>query len=163
MENGEYLGLMTDGVNVPYYAASKPSRNFNVGKFKFCRDEACTAGAAAVDPGQGVRIRDLRGKANGGEGANQWLDAKANGGHIGKTPAYADAGVFTISKWTCGTYCLGGLDQGVGPTCPSMEPSLTFNSADPQSCMPLELVEVPCDLRDPANNCIWDSDVKSCE
>lgn len=33
----------------------------------------------------------------------------------------------------------------------------TFTTLDDQSCIPLTLLEVPCDIRSPANNCIWET------
>ncbi|KAL2126571.1 hypothetical protein VTI74DRAFT_661 [Chaetomium olivicolor] len=156
MENGEYLGF-----NKGWYAASKPSRDVQVGKFKFCKDEECIQGGD-VNPGDPIRILDLHGEANSGKSPNQWLNNAQNGGHIGRTPNYPDAGVFTISKWTWSKYCISGLETGVGPTCPSDDPALTFNTLDTESCMPVELVEVPCNIRDPNNNCLWSGSNKPC-
>lgn len=36
MDNGEYLGF-----NKKWYAASKPSRDHQMGKFKLCKTNAC--------------------------------------------------------------------------------------------------------------------------
>lgn len=38
----------------------------------------------------------------------------------------------------------------------------TFTTLDDQSCIPLTLLEVPCDIRAAANNCIWDSEADQC-
>ena len=157
MDNGQYLGYSNRG----WYSASKPSNAFQPGKFKLCRDESCAA-ATSVNPGDGVRIQDLHGEANSGKDPNHWLNGAQNGGHIGKTPQYSAAGVFTITKWTPGKYCLGGFETGVGPTCPSDDPAVTFNTLDKQSCVPIELVPVPCDIRDVDNNCLWTGNQKPC-
>ncbi|VBB80501.1 Putative protein of unknown function [Podospora comata] len=110
---------------------------------------------AVINPGDPIRILDLHGEPNSGKDPNQWLNNAQNGGHIARTPKFEDAGVFTISKWTEGKYCISGLETGVGPTCPSDSPALTFNTLDTESCLPLELVTVPCNIRDPNNNCLW--------
>ncbi|KJK86476.1 hypothetical protein H633G_09667, partial [Metarhizium anisopliae BRIP 53284] len=161
MENGQYLGY-DSRPGVKAYTAGQDSATHHMGKFRFCKDQNCTRGCA-VNPGEGFAILDIHGASNTGAEANNFLDAKPNGGHIGKTPDYSAAGRFTITKWTCGKYCLGGAgNQGVGPTCPSLEPALTFNTLDAQSCLPLTLVEVPCDVRDRKNNCRWDKTPGSC-
>jgi hypothetical protein len=38
----------------------------------------------------------------------------------------------------------------------------TFTTQDDQSCIPLTLLEVPCDIRSPANNCIWETKGSQC-
>jgi len=38
----------------------------------------------------------------------------------------------------------------------------TFTSLDDQSCVPLTILEVPCDIRDVANNCIWEKKKNQC-
>src|SRR5689334_8515498 len=85
MENGQYLGF-----NKGWYAASKPSRDVQIGKFRFCKDEECIHGGDDVNPGDPIRIMDLHGEANSGKDPNQWLNDAQNGGHIGRTPNYAD-------------------------------------------------------------------------
>lgn len=151
MDNGEYLGF-----NKQWYAASKPSRDHQMGKFKLCKTKACLdSESSEINPGDPIRILDLHGEPNSGKDPNQWLNNAQNGGHIARTPKFEDAGVFTISKWTEGKYCISGLETGVGPTCPSDSPALTFNTLDTESCLPLELVTVPCNIRDPNNNCLW--------
>jgi len=156
MANGEYLGYNNKG----WYSASRPSSAFQPGKFKFCKNEWCTEGSP-VNPGDGVRVQDLHGEANSGKDSNHWLNGAQNGGHIGKTPDYRSAGVFSITKWTTGKYCLGGFNSGAGPTCPSDDPAVTFNTFDKQSCVPAELVPVPCDIRDVDNNCLWTGEKKN--
>jgi hypothetical protein len=122
--NGERFGYNANG----WYTASKESRHQQFGKFKLCKDERCLPGA--INPGDGFSAQDLHGQANGknpisssrynsnhsigGQNTGQWLDAKQNGGHIGKTPTYDKAGKFTITKWPCGKYCLGGFGAGLG-------------------------------------------------
>lgn len=158
MENGLYLGFDS---KANYYTAGKDSATHHMGKFRFCKDQNCTTGCG-VNPGETFAILDIHGASNTGAGANNFLDRKNNGDHISKTPNFNQAGRFTITKWTCGKYCLGGYDWGLGPTCPSLEPALTFNTLDKQSCLPLELVEVPCDINDPKNNCRWQKTPGSC-
>ena len=126
-----------------------------------CADENCIS-SIDVNPGDGFRIKDIHGQANGGADCKQWLNNAKDGEHITKTPDFAKAGNFTITKWPCGKYCLGGLDTGVGPTCPTEMIGATFTTADDQSCIPLTLLEVPCDIRAAANNCIWDNKVDQC-
>ncbi|KAL2144177.1 hypothetical protein VTI28DRAFT_9468 [Corynascus sepedonium] len=131
MKNGQHLGF-----NKGWYAASKPSRKAQISRFKFCKDEACVRDVGNdINPGDPIRLM--------------------NDGHIGRTDKYENAGVFTISKWTKGKYCLSGFETGVGPTCPSEDPSLTFNTLDTESCLPLEPILVPCEIRNPFNNCVW--------
>ncbi|KAK4243213.1 hypothetical protein C7999DRAFT_44926 [Corynascus novoguineensis] len=125
-------------------------------QFKFCKDQACVRDVGNdINSGGRIRLMDLHGEANSGKNPNQWLNNAQNGGHIGRTDKYENAGVFTISKWTKGKCCLSGLETGVGPTCPSEDPSLTFNTLDTESCLPLELIPVPCGIRDPLSNCLW--------
>jgi hypothetical protein len=122
--NGERFGYNAHG----WYTASKESRHQQFGKFRLCKDKNCLPGA--INPGEGFSAQDVHGQANGkiecsgrrddsdnlvgGQNPNQWVDGKQNGGHIGKTPDYAKSGKFTITKWPCGKYCLGGLDAGLG-------------------------------------------------
>ncbi len=61
-----------------------------------------------------------------------------------------------------GKYCLSGKDAGVGPTCPTEMLGATHTTLDDQSCVPLTLLEVPCDIRSLANNCIWDTKSRQC-
>lgn len=156
-ENGLRFGYYSNG----WYTASKEDKTHQFGKFKLCKTEDCPKGSP-VNPGEGIRIKDIHGTANGGQNPNQWLDAKKNGDHISKTPNYDLAGVFTLTKWPCGKYCLGGLDAGIGPTCPSDLPAATFTTMDKQSCIPIELTEVPCDIHAVENNCIWDNGDQCC-
>jgi hypothetical protein len=111
-----------------------------------------------LDPGQKVHIKDLHGHANSGRDADQWLANPSDGGHIGKTPNFASAGAFITSKWTSCKYCLGGFDHGLGPTCPSKDPAMIFNTNEKQSCLPAELAEVPGDIHAVENNCFRQKD-----
>jgi len=146
---------------VDCYTASGESRDQQFGKFKLCKDEACTPGFP-VNPGEGIKLKDLHGDANGGQNAGQFLNDASNGDHIRKTPNYAKAGNFTLTKWPCGKYCLGGLNAGVGPTCPNDLPSATFTTHDKQSCIPIDILEVPCDIHAKENNCIWTNGADQC-
>ncbi|KAE9964433.1 hypothetical protein BLS_008373 [Venturia inaequalis] len=154
--NGERFGYNAHG----WYTASKESRHQQFGKFKLCKDQACTPGP--INPGEGFSAQDLHGNANGGQNAGWYVDGKTNGGHVGKTKEYAKSGRFTLTKWPCGKYCLGGYEAGFGPTCPSDLPAGTFTTHDKQSCIPIDVQEVPCDIHNIANNCIWHNGADQC-
>ncbi|EFZ04122.1 cysteine-rich secreted protein [Metarhizium robertsii ARSEF 23] len=156
-ENGNRLGLHNDNV---YYAAPD-SMIQRYGKFQLCADEKCTPGQA-VNPSNEIYIRDTYGDLATGANKGQWLNNAANGNHIGRTPAFASAGHFSISKWPCGKYCLGGFTQGIGPACPADIPAMTFYSQDPQMCVAFQFTEVPCDLKADVNNCIWTNGDQCC-
>lgn len=145
-----------------YYGPAPEDRNHRAGKFKLCEDRACTPGIP-IDPTDGFRILDTHGNPNTGANPNQWLNNASNGGHITKTPDYAQAGVFTLTKWPCGKYCLGGLYAGVGPTCPADVVGMTFTTPDKDSCVVVDLTEVPCDVHAKANNCIWKNGDQCCD
>lgn len=91
-----------------------------------------------------------------------WLDNANNGGHIAKTAEFAKAGRFTLSKWPCGKYCWSGYEEGIGPTCPSICVGISFWPEDRQACIPITIIEIPCDITDTANNCLWDSSGNQC-
>ncbi|KAK4240377.1 hypothetical protein C8A03DRAFT_13276 [Achaetomium macrosporum] len=156
-ENGNRLGLRNDGV---YYAAPD-SMVQRYGKFQLCRDEKCTPGQP-INPSDKTYIKDLYGDVATGANTGQWLNNAQNGAHIGRTPTFANAGQFVLSKWPCGKYCLGGFTAGVGPACPAEIPAMTFYSQDPQMCTPFDLTEVPCDIRADSNNCIWKNGDQCC-
>jgi len=156
--NSHLIGYTTIG---DYYGPAPEDRNHRAGKFKLCEDQACTPGSP-IDSADGFRILDTNGDPNTGANPNQWLDNKQNGGHIGKTPNYADAGIFTLTKWPCGKYCLGELNAGIGPTCPSDVTGMTFTTADKDSCVVVDLMEVPCDIHAKENNCIWKNGDECC-
>lgn len=149
-EDGRRLGIWTGGV----YYVNEESINQRDGRFKLCLDEECTKGRT-VNPNDKVHIKDILGDVRSGANRGKWLNNAKNGGHIAQTANFADAGLFTLSKWPCGKYCLGGFDGGVGPACPANTPALTFYPQDPQMCMVFELTEVPCDIKAEENNCIW--------
>ncbi|KAI3319797.1 cysteine-rich secreted protein [Xylariaceae sp. AK1471] len=156
-ENGNRLGL--DVLNI--YAAAPEAMGQRYGKFQLCLDENCTPGEE-INPSSEVFIRDTYGDLATGANKNQWLNGAANGIHIGRTPLFAQAGHFSISKWPCGKYCLGGVTQGVGPACPAQTPAMTFYAQDPQMCVEYEFTEVPCDIKSDANNCIWKNGDQCC-
>lgn len=158
MDNGNLLGYQR---NVNYYTSGEDSRNRMPGKFKFCKTEECD-GSSLIDPGDGFRIQDLHGDANTGRRAEQWLDDRKNGNHIRKTSDFDDAGVFSLTKWSCGKYCLSGFEYGLSPTCPTDRTSITFLEKDDQACRPVEVEEVPCDIRAKSNNCFWDGGAGTC-
>ena len=150
LENGHNLGYDNRG----WYAAAKDGRNNQLGKFKLCRTEACNSGDS-INPNAPFRIKDIHGVPNVGENVNLWLNNARDCGHIGKTAEYGKAGIFSITKWTKGKYCLGGFESGVSPTCGGDDSAARFNTLDPQSCIPVEVTEVPCDIHSLDNNCIW--------
>ena len=144
-----------------FYAADEESRAQQFGKFQLCNEECCET-VTDINPGQGFYIKDLHGEANGGKNCKQWLNNATDGSHITKTPDFAKAGQFSITKWPCGKYCLSGATMGLGPTCPHEMLGATFTTLDDQSCIPMTLTEVPCDIRSAANNCIWITKAKQC-
>lgn len=158
MENGKRLGILGAG---RYYSAGDPSNAHQWGKFKLCKDEDCAPGQP-INPADKVFIKNIHGNPNGGYGPNTWLNNAANGAHITKAPTFAQAGEFTLTKWPCGKYCLGGVDAGIGSTCPSAEPAMTFATADKEVCMPMTVTEVPCQIHNNDNNCIWDTAARQC-
>ncbi|KAI1166441.1 cystein rich protein [Nemania serpens] len=152
-DNGFRLGLAAlDGV---YYAAPD-SLTQRYGKFQLCLDEECTPGQP-INPSDEVFIRDSRGDFITNANKNQWLIHAVDGGHIGRIPLFSMAGHFSVTKWICGKYCLGGFTEGIGPACPAITPALTFYTLDPEKCVEFEIIEVPCDSRSDANNCLWKS------
>ncbi|KAL5598950.1 hypothetical protein BROUX41_003731 [Berkeleyomyces rouxiae] len=157
MENGNLLGYMADGG----YTAGSPKREKIDGKFKFCLSEACNGGRS-INPADNFRIRDLHSDA-AGQHANQWIDHKINGAHLKKVAEYNKAGVFSLTKWSCGKYCLSGDENhGLGPACPSNNIALTFLTRNKDVCRPIKITEIPCDNRDNANNCLWNKPINTC-
>ncbi|KAK6950787.1 hypothetical protein Daesc_007312 [Daldinia eschscholtzii] len=159
MENGHTFGY-DNGQS--YYSAADHSNQHRPGRFKFCGNEACTPGHS-INPNDQVRIKDIQGTASQSSESqdNQWLNGASDGNHIGRTTAYSDSGVFTLTKWSCGKYCLGGYGKGVSYACPSETPSITF-TLDRQACTPIEIIEVPCDIHMVENNCMWEKEPGSC-
>ncbi|KAI0971120.1 cystein rich protein [Xylaria arbuscula] len=156
-DNGYRLGLGGDG---NYYAAPD-SMTQRYAKFQLCVDEQCTPGKP-VNPSTEIFIRDTYGDLATGLNKNEWLAHSQNGIHINRTPLFSAAGHFSISKWPCGKYCLGGFTEGVGPACPAVTPALTFYTQDPQMCVEFEFTEVPCNIKSDKNNCIWKSGDQCC-
>ncbi|RDA91166.1 hypothetical protein CP533_4807 [Ophiocordyceps camponoti-saundersi (nom. inval.)] len=143
------------------YSETMPHKDAIPGKFQLCRDEKCTPNLS-INPNDELHIRDIHGTPPDGADAKQWLNNAGGGNHLGKTPKYADSGNFTITKWPCGKYCLSGLVTGLGPACPSEDPSITFYRTLTEACVEYELLEVPCNIRDKANNCIWKNSKSQC-
>ncbi|KAI0843968.1 hypothetical protein F5Y00DRAFT_249822 [Daldinia vernicosa] len=159
MENGHTLGY--DSIQLHYSAADHSSQH-RIGRFKICGNEACTIGRA-VNPNDPVHIKDVQGTAHQSSESqgSQWLNGASDGNHIGRTPLYGDSGVFTLTKWSCGKYCLGGFGKGISYAFPSETPSITF-TLDRQACTPIEIIEVPCDIHKVENNCMWEKVPGSC-
>lgn len=155
MPDGHLLGYNVAG----WYASSTGAEK--VRKFKFCKDEACTAGEN-VDPDDAVHILDVHGLGIPTSTVKQWLNGAKDGAHIGMTQDYSQAGSFSVTKWSCGKFCLAGVDNGVRQACPSTEPALTIDTQDKQACLPLDIIEVPCDIRAADNNCFWEKKPGSC-
>ncbi|KAJ6148448.1 hypothetical protein N7497_010430 [Penicillium chrysogenum] len=143
------------------YSETKLSKYIRPAKFQLCRDEKCTPGLP-VNPSDEVKIKDLHGSLPYATDANQWVDNKQNGAHIGKTPDYEKAGNFSFTKWPCGKYCLTGFNQGLSQACPDVSPGISFDNKATDSCIEFELLEVPCDIRADKNNCIWKNSKNQC-
>lgn len=154
--SGNYLTY-----NGGQYSETGLSKYIRPAKLQLCKDEKCTPGLP-VNPSNVVNLKDLHGSLPEATDANQWLDNKQNGAHIGKTPTYADAGSFALTKWPCGKYCLTGFPQGLSQACPDANPGISFDNKATDSCIEFELLEVPCDIRDDENNCAWKSGRDQC-
>lgn len=147
-ESGKLLSYVNN-----QYSESARGKNVFPGKFQFCLDEACPAGVP-VNPSNQVYIKDMHGASQAQTG--QWLNGALNGAHISKTSNFAQAGSFSISRWTEGAYCLTGFITGLDIACPTTDPSISFyTNGGSEACVPFDLIEVPCDIRDDANNCMW--------
>lgn len=132
------------------------------GKFQFCADQSCTVGIG-LDPTSAFSMQDKRGAGPAGDKPNAWLNNLVGGGHITKTLDYSQAGRFSITKWPCGKYCLSGAyPQGLSATCPSVTVGISFSGNDPQACLEVTVKEVPCDIRNMANNCAWKTPADQC-
>jgi hypothetical protein len=59
--------------------------------------------------------------------------------------------VFLSPNGSFGKYCMSGFKQGLV----SKASLLAFASPSSQACLPMTLIEVPCDIHDPMNNCRW--------
>ena len=102
------------------------------------------------------KIQEIQGRGphNGGQRRQIWLNNAKDGSYITRTPIYCDGADFVITKWPGGKHCLGGSDVGVGLTYASENVGATILTADDQSCIPMTLTEVPCDIRGERTNCI---------
>ncbi|PYI36782.1 hypothetical protein BP00DRAFT_3476 [Aspergillus indologenus CBS 114.80] len=156
-ENAERLGFNAEG----YYLAAQDDLQQKFGKFQLCKDEVCTPNLP-VNPEDGFRIKDLHGNPVDGQQPGLWLNNAHNGGQIGKTVHWDKSGEFSLTKWPCGKYCLTGYDHGLGVAYPALTPAFTFTTYDQQSCIPIDITEVPCDVRHPNNNCIWKNGKDQC-
>ncbi|KEY67603.1 hypothetical protein S7711_11233 [Stachybotrys chartarum IBT 7711] len=143
------------------YSEKAPNKVVVPGKFQLCREESCEPGKP-VNPSHEVYIRDLQQSYAPGNDGGQWLNSATGGLHIGKTPNFSAAGHFQITKWPCGKYCLGGFTMGLGMACLSTDPSISFYTNRPDACIEYELIEVPCNNKDDANNCAWKGSSNPC-
>ncbi|EHK19026.1 uncharacterized protein TRIVIDRAFT_25153, partial [Trichoderma virens Gv29-8] len=132
--DGHLLGYDKEG----HYYISGISHAHTFGKFKFCRTEVCES-TSFINPNDEFRINDIHGHTNRGRGRRQWLSFSTNGGPFRTTPTWNEAQRFSITRWVDGKYCMAAL----------------YDVFDTQVCWPLELFQVPCDIRVPENNCIW--------
>ncbi|UKZ82537.1 hypothetical protein TrVFT333_010326 [Trichoderma virens FT-333] len=121
-----------------HYDISGISHAHTFGKFKFCKTEVCES-TSFINPNDEFRINDIHGHANRGRGSKEWLSFSTNGGPYPITPIWNEAQRFSITRWVDGKYCMAAL----------------YDVFDTQVCLPLGLFQVPCDIRDPENNCIW--------
>ena len=143
------------------YSETIPHKEAIPGRFQFCRDKDCTPGQP-VNPTDSTYIKDIMGSPLTAAGAGSWLNNAQGGVHIGKTTEIAQAGVFSITKWPCGKYCVSGFTQGLGMACPAEDPGITLYTNVAEACVEFTLVEVPCSIRSDQNNCIWKSPKKQC-
>lgn len=95
-----------------------------------------------------MSIKDLHGTPPTAAYAKQWLNNNREGGHIGKTPTFANAGKFSFTKWPCGKYCLAGFNGGLWQACPNENPGLTQYAEATEACLEFDVTEVPCNIRD---------------
>ena len=155
-ENGLRFGYNSAG----FYRAAAESRDQQFGKFQFCPDANCTTLAEPeIRPGDLFYIKDIHGSGKGDQGYKQWLNNAKDGDFITKTTEFTEAGIFSITKWPSDKYCLGGfaggLAVGLGLAGPEGKVGATFSTVDDQSCIPMSVLEIPCDIRSVPNNCIW--------
>ncbi|KAL2865241.1 cysteine-rich secreted protein [Aspergillus lucknowensis] len=152
------LGLRTD--NLYWFGPEYAEQRYS--KFKFCKDQNCAAGQI-IEPSDKILLWDTYGYPKTGLLGGGWLNNAQNGNHIGRTTDVSLAGKFSIGKWSCGKYCLGGFEWGLGPACPTDYPAITFFPNDPQVCFPVEITEVPCDIKQVSNDCNWDDGCDCCK
>lgn len=101
-------------------------------------------------------IKDLHASPPEANNAGQWFNNATGGAHISKTPAFANAGRFSFTKWPHGKYCLTGFTNGLGMACPSEDPAISSYGVTTEVCVEFELTKAPCNIRDDANNCVWE-------
>ncbi|KAL7807018.1 hypothetical protein V8C44DRAFT_360316 [Trichoderma aethiopicum] len=107
------------------------------GKFKFCKTEACS-GKSAINPDDEFRIYDVHGDGLSAQSPGLWMRWPPEGGIV-STGTWHKASRLAITRWGDEKYCL----------------SQVFDAFVSQQCFPLWVVEVPCDIRAPENNCLW--------
>lgn len=127
-------------------------------------DSECSESYGDIDPGNGFRIREFHGSSrdDNPQPDTQWLNSAGevdatSGQPIARTSEMAGAGTFVITKWPGGKHCLGAVGNGLQLIYAMGMPSASFTPKDSQSCIPLNVLEVPCDIRSPKNNCIWNA------
>lgn len=111
---------------------------------------ACN-GKAAINPDEEIHILDMHVQYKNGENSVNWIDKGVHGDPLGTTSSSNSAGSFSITKWELGKHCVSGFKQGLV----SKASLLVFVSPSSQACLPMTLIEVPCDIHDPTNNCRW--------
>ncbi|KAL4876604.1 hypothetical protein BJY04DRAFT_222937 [Aspergillus karnatakaensis] len=148
-DNGQFLDLGDTGE----YVFSLPDARRLLGRIQICTDENCTSAPdKTIQPGDRIYLRDTFNQ-------DVWLDGSHSGAHISMTTDFHKAGEFSLTKWSAsqGSYCLGGYEGGIGAACASETPGITFLPDSPQTCFPVILTKVPCDSKDPDNDCVWES------
>ena len=127
-------------------------------------DSNCSESWGDINPGNSFRIREFHGPSRDDDlqPDTQWLNSAGevdatSGQPITRTSDIGSAGTFVITKWPGGKHCLGALGNCLQLIYAMGMPSASFTPKDSQSCIPLNVLEVPCDIRSPKNNCIWNS------
>ncbi|CAI7641361.1 unnamed protein product [Penicillium viridicatum] len=70
--------------------------------------------------------------------------------------------MFSITKWPCSKYCLTGYVDGLRLAGPHTNRGLVLDASKSESCVELNVLEVPCSIRDASNNCAWKSSSNQC-
>ncbi|KAM0512474.1 hypothetical protein ACHAPE_008797 [Trichoderma viride] len=146
MDNGHLLGQNKSG----HYSTSADSYAHSFGKFRFCKTTVCD-GKSAINPDDEIYIVDMHGQFKNSEGSAYWIDGGVRDGLLGTTSSSNSAGSFSITKWELGKHCMSGFKQGLV----SKASLLAFVGPSSQACLPVSLIEVPCDIHEPMNNCRW--------
>ncbi|KAH0491682.1 hypothetical protein TgHK011_003099 [Trichoderma gracile] len=133
-------GLFGPGMGGQYDIVDQ-GRKF--GKFKLCKTEACS-GKSAINPHDEFRIYDVHGDGTP-QSSGLWMRWPPEGG-IETTETWRKASKMAITRWADGKYCL----------------SQVFDAFTNQQCFPMWVVEVPCDIRAPENNCLWGESCDGC-